>query len=696
MVVISIAVLLDKWGWFRGVEFSALITISVAAVAVRGLWAAFRRISPVELLIAIDRSHGLPDSLSSAWDFLQRSPEDRTPQMEAHLQKALPEIREVRVGQAMPFRMPAELPIALVLGVVLAAVGFVKPPDYPDLPPVVVASPPTQLIVDTGRLMEDMRNIETLSELARQSEDPAIQAVAEELDELTSQLLAGTISADDLLDQLDSIEEELSQLAIPEESVDLGDVWEAVAEELSDAMDDMGVEEGSPIRERAEELAAAVENGDEEAISDALDQLAALLEQEELDPEDAEALADLLERLADVIDPADFDLSAQMAELEERIADLEERVERRGRSRDRNRLDEARQALDAVQERIAEERQNQDDQGQTQQELSDALNDAAEALRDGNQASNGDTETGDEERVDGENAASDAQETADAGEERQSNDANSEQDNGEQQDSQESGSEQQTDNSEQAQNGEQQDSQESGAEAQSDSAEQAQNGEQPPDNGEQQEPDGEETSEGGRSAADALQQAADQIDEMTQQDAAREAQERAEEATADIRENLQRSSGASEENQQSAEDWNSFMERAGGEQVGSEQGQEGEGAGSEAGEDGQQGAGFQGEENVGDGQAGYGEEEGDDPIGEETSIDADRTRERAEVEASEDGPEDDASVFRDAAAEGFASASYREVYVEYAEAAEVALETEEIPAGYARFVQQYFQLIEPR
>ena len=673
IVVISIAVLLDKWGWFRGVEFPTLLYVAVAAVLGRGLWAASRRVSPVELLMAVDQSHGLPDSLSSAWDFMQRSPAERTPQMEAHLEKALPEFGNVRISRALPFTMPAEFPIAVVLAVVLAAVGLVRPPDYPELPPVVVASPPVQVIVDTGRLLEDMRNIETLSELARQSDDPAIQAISEQLEGLTDQLLAGTISADDLLDELDAIEDDLSELAVPDEPVDLGEVWEEVAEELDEVMDDLGIEEGSAARQQADDLAEAIENGDEEAISDALDQLAALLEEEELDPEDAEALADMLERLADVIDPADFDLSAQMAELEDRIIELEERVQRRGRSRDQNRLDDAREALDALQERMAEERQNQDEQGQAQQDLSDALNQAADALREGEQATNDDSDT-EEQEADGENAAPDAEETTDSGEARQPEEATN--------DGQESA--------------EPPDSGENGSEDQSDSGEQAQNGEQPEDIGEQPQPDGEETSEGGRSASDALQQAADQLEEMTQQDAAREAQERAEEATADIRENLQRSSGGSEENQQSAEDWNSFMERAGGEQVGSEQGEEGEGTqGSEQGEEGQ-GAGFQGEENVGDGQAGFGEEAGGDPLGDETSIETDRTREQASVEQTEDGAQDDASVFRDAAAEGFASASYRDVYAEYAEAAEVALETEEIPAGYARFVQQYFQLIEPR
>ena len=53
-------------------------------------------------------------------------------------------------------------------------------------------------------------------------------------------------------------------------------------------------------------------------------------------------------------------------------------------------------------------------------------------------------------------------------------------------------------------------------------------------------------------------------------------------------------------------------------------------------------------------------------------------------------------VIQMAASDGFASRAYQEVYVQYAEAAESALEAEEIPAGFKRFVRRYFQLVEPR
>ncbi len=54
------------------------------------------------------------------------------------------------------------------------------------------------------------------------------------------------------------------------------------------------------------------------------------------------------------------------------------------------------------------------------------------------------------------------------------------------------------------------------------------------------------------------------------------------------------------------------------------------------------------------------------------------------------------AVIRTAAADGFASAPYRQVYAPYWDHAREVLHQGEVPAGYRSYVRRYFQLIRPR
>ena len=663
----AIAISLSKWGWLTRSELWLIVVAGALVVLAVGAIAASLPLAKISLLIKLDAANQLPDRLSSAWDFLQTPVENRAPEMELHLERASRDAAEARVAPAFPYRWPVDTKLLLTLGVLVGLVTLIKPPSYDPLAEVEPPEPYAEVIVDTGRLLEDMRNIEILDELAARSDDPELQAISRELNELGNRLQNGTISEDEMLNILDDLEERIAALDEPDEPIELGSVWEDLAEELGDALDELGIERGTEARERAESLLTALEEGDTEAIAEAMNDLADLLEQMDLDVEDEEALAELLERFADMVDPTDIDLRREMEQYAEQIAELEQRVADRGRQRDQRRLDQAREALAEAGARLDEERQNQDASGEVRQDLADALQNAADELRPEQLG-----QTGDEERQeDAENSEPGEQEDLTEDDGREVADPSGEETGNEETNSENTP---QTDENQQ----------------ESSDAER--------DRGEQtgQEQAGTESPE---TAADSLREAAETIDQLDQQEASQEGRERAEQATADLRENLQRSShGESNDNEELAENWESFMDRADGQELGAQDGQSGEQGGSEVDEEGQGSwqSDQQTPEDPDSSQEGWGSESGGDPQGEETAaLDSERTRERVSV-SGDDDELTSSEVFQDVATSGFSSTSYREIYAEYAQAAEEVLEADEIPRGYIRFVQQYFRLVEPR
>lgn len=697
LVLASVGIVLGRHGWLRGGEETLVFALLAALAVVSALGRSLRRLRPIDLLIKLDRANGLPDHLGSAWDFLGRPAEEQTPQMARHIERAMTRLDQVSVASAEPFRAPAGW-LGAVAG--LAAFGLAwalaPTPNYPPLPAPVIAPPLAEHILDRGRLLEDMRNIEALRDAAVRSGNEDLQAVSNELDDLVQGLQSGTVTSHEMLDRLAAIEESLADQDAPPEPPDLEEVLQQVAAEVDQTLDELGIPEDSPIREQAEALLDALESGDESALADAMDTLAELLEQDELTTEDAEALADLLERFSDLFDPTDIDLRAEIEGLEDQLAELEQRLGERGGRRTQRRIDQARERLGEAMAELDAQRQNQDAGGETQQSISEALQDAADSLREDEPGPGLTEERGDGAGTvpeEGEESGTVAEEGRDAPPP-------------EGQGSESAGAETQRDN-----DGEPtpQDPGDTEEPSDSDPSQQQASGQEPSDPGEGE---GEETGEAGsaegldaqeggaESASDALRDAAEQLEQIERDEATREGMERAEQATSDLRENLQRSSG-SEPQEQPDENWSDFMARAGGDEVGSDDGapqDDGPGQAGDSGGDEGRSVERQGENADGGPGSGeeYGEGDGGDPRSDESADRiSDLERERTEVEGSEDGPAT-SQVFRDAAADGFASAAYREVYQEYAQAAESALESEEIPVGYRRFVEQYFRMVEPR
>ncbi|MFO0602915.1 MAG: hypothetical protein U0324_07055 [Polyangiales bacterium] len=111
---------------------------------------------------------------------------------------------------------------------------------------------------------------------------------------------------------------------------------------------------------------------------------------------------------------------------------------------------------------------------------------------------------------------------------------------------------------------------------------------------------------------------------------------------------------------------------------------------------GQQGSGQQGGQGQ-QGPQGNGAGVGHEENARGAAVDAARATQTVQVHGQQTGNGPSRSqVIRTAAADGFASAPYRQVYSPYWDRAREALHQGEVPAGYRSYVRRYFQLIRPR
>jgi hypothetical protein len=612
-------------------------------------------------------------------------------------------------------------------------------PRYDPVPERALAVTPTpQFILNLAALRPELRHLERLAELADESGDPTLESLAEELQSLVDRAERGVLTEEELLAELARLEAVIETLET-EAPPDMRDDWAEVAETLRELLADTNVPEG--LEDEVQGLLDALEQGDEAAVAEAFDRLRELIESDDLSDEDLAALADALAALADAFDPSDFDLRRELDALRDRIAELEREVEGgRGGRRTQRALDEARQRMGAVEDQLARSSEGRGPGGDERQGLADSLREAAETLREEREApgappAEGHAEGTPEQRAEPESAeGSPAESPGEVGPEQLAEREGREGEERPDERGAEPGRERPEDPQGQRQPGD-------GERAEGQPSDGQPSDGQPGDGqpGDGQQPGGEQAEgaeehagtpqeqagtpreqaghEGAppsreQRAAERLADAAEQMRDRQRQEARAEGRERAEQATEGMRENLQRSSGEPDREELAEETWDDFMARADGEsrqppraperpgepgQAGGEPNQR-DPAGSEPGQQEQadRGEGPEG----GEGGQQWGTEAGGEALGEESAgLDATRERVEAQVEVTEQGAAGrptTSEVIESAAVQGFATRGYREVYQEYAAAVEQALRSESIPPGYARFLERYFGLIEPR
>jgi len=215
--------------------------------------------------------------------------------------------------------------------------------------------------------------------------------------------------------------------------------------------------------------------------------------------------------------------------------------------------------------------------------------------------------------------------------------------------------------------------------------------------------------------AESLEQAAESLNKMARRQMSEQEKRELLQRLRDLREVVRRQGQGGDDRKKQME---RFAKRARGQQGQGQPGQEGQGQqGKGKGQrgQGQQGQGMElvevprivevpgsGSGKPGDGsgdQAGSGKQAGqghdDASRGDPTQLDA-QTHDVAAAGIDTGEGTASAEVISGAAERGFVGKGYRDVFVQYENVAEEALEKDDIPPGYRFYVRRYFQLIRPR
>lgn len=639
------AVALEKATWIDGSSFSALVALGVALIPLFALVTWWPRPDPIALAQRIDETHGLYDRLSTALSLATRR--DEHPDVDdafilAQLNDALRHIDAVALDRAAPFKRPADLmPLAIFL-VAILAVSAVQLPNHihplPD-PPLIRYTP----VLDAATLAIERDRLE---EIRREIGDDASPETLELLDELEALLdaaEAGDITEREFLEKLAEL-----QTRFFDESSEK-DAIEALTDALKQAAESLKEEAPEALAEQEEfkELIEALEKKDLAAASKAVEKLAERLLEQGLDADQAEQLAELLKNFADKLDKEDQRLQELYEKHQQQLDALADKLDlerseggqdqQEGGSDEKSRLDREDQTAPA---------RTEDDPkvyGDVQRELK-RLREGAEAMAEG--------------------LEKDAEQ-------------------------QRGGEDQQRD----------------------------------PNKPDYQ-------NEVGRGA----EQAAQEFEEAAKRQQNAETQEQARRQMEEMRETLKRSQAQQEEQRQAqerrGEQMRDFLDRARGEKEsrsddeifgqpgergedGSERGaqdqqdqlgeQRDDRAQGEMGEDGQGGPPPDSADGDGDGldgdQPGGQQASATGPEGptlgdEETSLDSERIRERAEAQQGKG--QSRSEIIKGASEEGFATTEYQDVFVDYESVVEEVMERDKVPAGYRYYIKRYFQLIRPQ
>ncbi|MSP17332.1 MAG: hypothetical protein EXR73_12125 [Myxococcales bacterium] len=278
------------------------LALALAALVPLGALAfALRRLPSQRVAARLDRASGLADRLATACEFADRlavadpslHPGTRA-LMEAAVRDAGACAERADPRRAAPLRAPADTRPALAVTVVAAVVLALA-----FAPGVRGAAPPQVRPSDEARLAELQAEAQALEpedvdeareyvaelrRVAEETKDPALAALARELEQLLAEAENGAISKEELLARVD----ELAKQHLEGEDADVSSTLErlrATGKELAK----------EPLTRR---LGEALEAGDMAAAEQELTRLADEVARNELAPEKKEQLARALDKVA--------------------------------------------------------------------------------------------------------------------------------------------------------------------------------------------------------------------------------------------------------------------------------------------------------------------------------------------------------------------------------------------------------------
>lgn len=292
--------------------------VAVALIALGITVFALRRVSPHEMAARLDRWNGLNDRFALAWEIARMAPEARTPAHELHLARHRESWRKVHVAAATPAELPAGIGLSVVLAAALLFVGAVReaPPAFApwSAPPPVER--PRRVTADTALERE---RLERLAARVEPLDDPFLDEVVRALSAALDDMELGN-DPREILATLERIRDELAAAA-PDERPDLAELYEALAEALA---------ADSPLRTLQRRLA----EGDLDAAGDELERMADVLASGTATPEEYRTFADAMDALARATKPHSADLARSLEASAEQARDAARAQEARDASPD--------------------------------------------------------------------------------------------------------------------------------------------------------------------------------------------------------------------------------------------------------------------------------------------------------------------------------------------------------------------------
>ncbi len=642
LMIAGLSIAAVRTGWADPVMLWFALSSALICTAAGALIRGSQPIDTVAAAQQIDRTHGLHDRLSTAISLARRDVlgDDDRAFVSAQLQDALRHVDGVDPRRAAPWKRPPDLFLLGLAGLAVLSIGLLPVPDHEQPLPETFAATYGQVLDGATLAMERDR----LNELRRRLDelpDDKAEAIADEIEALLDAVENRQISEREFLEQIEALLQD--HFGDDSDARELETLAQALAEAALDSRSEHDEALGEDLPE-LEQAMEALEEGDFQAASEALAELADRIDTEGIDPDDAERLADFLETFAENLDSRDERLQELFEEHRDTFEELAEQFDNDG-GMDEQLLEDARQqAENAQQERDA---YNESDARRQLEQLSRELEQTAEELRDQAEQDRQDGDDGQDGQPDG-------------GDER-----------------------------------------EGPAQAHEDAPDDAERIEPgQSDDGDNDRPD--YRNEIGRQLDDVSRQ----LEEMDRQKQRQQQREQARRQLEEMRESMSRSGGDSEQDQRRGEQMEDYMDRARGEQQEGES-QSGGGDDGEEGldqiADGQGDSPHDGGEGGEDGQgadaAGSGGPEDDDGLlddgdGSGDDIEFAHRDEQLSGTEGEEGPTR-SEIIRSASEEGFATVDYQDVYADYEAIAEEVMEREDVPDGYRYYIKRYFQLIRP-
>jgi hypothetical protein len=277
-----------------------LLAVALGVLVVVPLVAFLRRLPLRAGTIALDRSHGLSDRLTSAIEFARLPAAERTPLVEMAIEDAVRHTEKLSPRRAHPIRVPAEM--AAILPALMSLIGVL----WLEIPVVRVI--PRVAQIDALDVAPDDIELfrEMAKDLAREDQTPEVKAAVDRFNQLVEDLANKRLERTEAFRQLESLENDL----LKGKEADAAALKEQLAET------------GKQLKESelAEKVADALQKGDMKTAKKEMQELAKKLRAEKKPDKAA------LEKLRKALEKASKNRKEALAALEQRRAEMQEQL----------------------------------------------------------------------------------------------------------------------------------------------------------------------------------------------------------------------------------------------------------------------------------------------------------------------------------------------------------------------------------